>query len=112
MSVGVAVAMGFTLMNGGSSGSAQTTCRRLPNHCLILSMRLGLPARRGLHRFYGPCSNAIGFCHPQVSGLLRRPLDVRAAVVTGHAPLSGARGAAVRALGEAVVIFRDTLAPG
>jgi hypothetical protein len=57
-----------------------------------------------------------------VSGLLRRPLDVRAAVVTGHAPLSGARGAAVpgaavpgaavRALGEAVVIFRDTLAPG
>ena len=31
-------AMGLTLMKGGSSGSAQMTCRRLPNHCLIRSM--------------------------------------------------------------------------
>jgi hypothetical protein len=32
------------LMKGGSSGSAQTTCRRLPNQRLTLSMRQNYPA--------------------------------------------------------------------
>jgi len=43
-SVGSAVAMGLILTKGGSSGSAQMTCRLLPNHCLILSMWQELPA--------------------------------------------------------------------
>ncbi len=38
VSVGVAAAIGLTLMKGGSSGSAQITCRLLPNHRLTLSM--------------------------------------------------------------------------
>jgi hypothetical protein len=42
---------------------------------------------------------------------LRRPVEVRAAVVTEHAPLSGARAAAVRALGDSIVDYRRTLAP-
>jgi hypothetical protein len=41
---------------------------------------------------------------------LRRPVEVRAAVVTEHAPLSGARTAAVRALGDLIVDYRR--APG
>jgi hypothetical protein len=44
VSVGIAAAMGLILMKGGSSGSAQITCRLLPNHRLILSMQQGLPA--------------------------------------------------------------------
>jgi predicted NBD/HSP70 family sugar kinase len=39
---------------------------------------------------------------------LRRPVEVRAAVVTEHAPLSGARTAAVRALGDLIVDYRRT----
>jgi hypothetical protein len=31
------------LIKGGSSGSAQTTCRRLPNQRLILTMRQDYP---------------------------------------------------------------------
>jgi predicted NBD/HSP70 family sugar kinase len=42
---------------------------------------------------------------------LRRPVEVRAAVVTEQAPLSGARTAAVRALGDTIVDYRRTLAP-
>jgi predicted NBD/HSP70 family sugar kinase len=42
---------------------------------------------------------------------LRRPVEVRAAVVTEHAPLSGARTAAIRALGDLIVGYRRTLAP-
>jgi predicted NBD/HSP70 family sugar kinase len=42
---------------------------------------------------------------------LRRPVEVRAAVVTGHAPLSGARTAAIRVLGDSIVDYRRTLAP-
>ena len=42
---------------------------------------------------------------------LRRPVEVRAAVVTEHAPLSGARTAAIRALGDSIVDYRRTLAP-
>jgi predicted NBD/HSP70 family sugar kinase len=42
---------------------------------------------------------------------LRRPVEVRSAVVTGHAPLSGARAAAIRALGDSIVDYRRTLAP-
>ena len=42
---------------------------------------------------------------------LRRPVEVRAAVVTEHAPLSGARTAAIRALGDLIVDYRRTLAP-
>jgi predicted NBD/HSP70 family sugar kinase len=42
---------------------------------------------------------------------LRRPVEVRAAVVTEHAPLSGARTAAVRALGDSIVDYRRMLAP-
>jgi predicted NBD/HSP70 family sugar kinase len=42
---------------------------------------------------------------------LRRPVEVRAAVVTEHAPLAGARSAAVRALGDTIVDYRRTLAP-
>lgn len=41
---------------------------------------------------------------------LRRPVEVRAAAVTEHAPLSGARTAAVRALGDLIVDHRR--APG
>jgi predicted NBD/HSP70 family sugar kinase len=41
---------------------------------------------------------------------LRRPLEVRSAVVTDHAPLAGARAAAVRALGDSIVGYRRTLA--
>ena len=43
---------------------------------------------------------------------LRRPVEVRVAVLTEHAPLSGARNAAVRALGDSIVDYRRTLAPG
>jgi predicted NBD/HSP70 family sugar kinase len=43
---------------------------------------------------------------------LRQPVDVRAAVVTEHAPLAGARAAAVRALGDSIVNYRSTLLPG
>jgi predicted NBD/HSP70 family sugar kinase len=43
---------------------------------------------------------------------LRRPVEVRAAVVTEQAPLSGARAAAIRALGDLIVDYRRTLAPG
>ena len=43
---------------------------------------------------------------------IRRPVEVRAAVVTEHAPLSGARTAAIRALGDSIVDYRRTLAPG
>jgi hypothetical protein len=43
---------------------------------------------------------------------LRRPVEVRAAVVTEQAPLSGARATAVRALGDSIVDYRRTLAPG
>jgi predicted NBD/HSP70 family sugar kinase len=39
---------------------------------------------------------------------LRRPVEVRAAVVTEHAPLAGARTAAVRALGDLIVDYRRT----
>ena len=39
---------------------------------------------------------------------LRRPVEVRAAVVTEHAPLSGARTAAIRALGDLIVDYRRT----
>jgi predicted NBD/HSP70 family sugar kinase len=42
---------------------------------------------------------------------LRRPVEVRAAVVTERAPLSGARTAAIRALGDSIVDYRRTLAP-
>jgi predicted NBD/HSP70 family sugar kinase len=42
---------------------------------------------------------------------LRRPVEVRAAVVTEQAPLSGARAAAIRALGDSIVDYRRTLAP-
>jgi hypothetical protein len=42
---------------------------------------------------------------------LRQPVEVQAAVVTGHAPLSGARTAAIRALGDSIVDYRRTLAP-
>jgi predicted NBD/HSP70 family sugar kinase len=42
---------------------------------------------------------------------LRRPVEVRAAVVTEQAPLSGARTAAIRALGDSIVDYRRTLAP-
>jgi predicted NBD/HSP70 family sugar kinase len=42
---------------------------------------------------------------------LRRPVEVRAAVVTEQAPLLGARTAAVRALGDTIVDYRRTLAP-
>jgi predicted NBD/HSP70 family sugar kinase len=42
---------------------------------------------------------------------LRRPVEIRAAVVTAHAPLAGARTAAVRALGDSIVDYRRTLAP-
>jgi predicted NBD/HSP70 family sugar kinase len=42
---------------------------------------------------------------------LRQPVEVRAAVVTGHAPLSGARTAAIGALGDSIVDYRRTLAP-
>jgi predicted NBD/HSP70 family sugar kinase len=55
---------------------------------------------------------------PEVTGAvraaavgLRRPVEVRAAVVTEHAPLSGARTAAIRALGDSIVDYRRTLAP-
>ncbi len=41
---------------------------------------------------------------------LRRPVEVRAAVVTEHAPLSGARTAGIRALGDSIVDYRRTLA--
>jgi predicted NBD/HSP70 family sugar kinase len=37
---------------------------------------------------------------------LRRPVEVRAAVVTEHAPLSGARTAAIHALGDLIVDYR------
>jgi predicted NBD/HSP70 family sugar kinase len=40
---------------------------------------------------------------------LRRPVEVRAAVVTERAPLSGARTAAIRALGDLIVDYRRTL---
>ena len=43
---------------------------------------------------------------------LREPVEVRAAVVTEHAPLSGARTAAIRALGDSIVDYRRTLMPG
>ena len=43
---------------------------------------------------------------------LRQPVDVRAAVVTEHEPLAGARTAAVRALGDLIVNYRSTLLPG
>jgi predicted NBD/HSP70 family sugar kinase len=43
---------------------------------------------------------------------LRRPVEVRAAVVTEQAPLAGARAAAIRALGDSIVDYRRTLAPG
>ena len=43
---------------------------------------------------------------------LRQPVEVRAAVVTEQAPLSGARTAAVRALGDSIVDYRRTLAGG
>jgi predicted NBD/HSP70 family sugar kinase len=39
---------------------------------------------------------------------LRRPVEVRAAVVTEQAPLSGARTAAVRTLGNSIVDYRRT----
>jgi len=39
------------LMNGGSSGSAQTTCRLLPNQRLTLSMSQNYPAR-GIYTFF------------------------------------------------------------
>jgi hypothetical protein len=39
---------------------------------------------------------------------LRRPVKVRAAVVTERAPLSGARTAAVHALGDSIVDYRRT----
>jgi predicted NBD/HSP70 family sugar kinase len=39
---------------------------------------------------------------------LRRPVEVRAAVVTDHAPLSGPRTAAIRALGDLIVDYRRT----
>jgi len=45
VAVGLAVAIGLIFTNGGSSGSAQMTCRRLPNHCLILSMKRDYPPR-------------------------------------------------------------------
>jgi hypothetical protein len=41
----VGTADGLILMKGGSSGSAQMTCRLLPNQRLILSMRHNYPAR-------------------------------------------------------------------
>ena len=43
-SVLVGTAVGLILIKGGSSGSAQTTCRLLPNQRLILTMCDGLPA--------------------------------------------------------------------
>ena len=49
VSVGTPAAIGLILMKGGSSGSAQISSRLLPNHRLILSMRLQLPAERALH---------------------------------------------------------------
>ncbi len=39
---------------------------------------------------------------------LRRPVEVRAAVVTEQAPLSGARTAAIHALGDLIVDYRRT----
>jgi predicted NBD/HSP70 family sugar kinase len=52
---------------------------------------------------------------PEVTGAvraaavgLRRPVEVQAAVMTEHAPLSGARTAAVRALGDLIVDYRRT----
>src|ERR1700721_2612114 len=42
-SVGVGTAVGLILIKGGSSGSAQTTCRRLPNQRLILTMPQDYP---------------------------------------------------------------------
>jgi predicted NBD/HSP70 family sugar kinase len=39
---------------------------------------------------------------------LRRPVEVRAALLTEHAPLAGARTAAVRALGDLIVDYRRT----
>ena len=41
---------------------------------------------------------------------LRLPVDVRAAVVIEHAPLAGARTAAIRALGDTIVDYRRTIA--
>ena len=41
---------------------------------------------------------------------LRQPIDVRPALVTEQAPLSGARTAAIRALGDSIVDYRRTLA--
>jgi predicted NBD/HSP70 family sugar kinase len=42
---------------------------------------------------------------------LGQPVEVRAAVVTEQAPLSGARTAAIRALGDSIVNYRRTLVP-
>ncbi|HEX4089932.1 MAG TPA: ROK family transcriptional regulator [Trebonia sp.] len=39
---------------------------------------------------------------------LRRPVEVRAAVVTDSAPLAGTRAAAIRALGDSIVDYRRT----
>ena len=55
---------------------------------------------------------------PEVAGAvraaaigLRRPVEVRAAVLTEQAPLAGARTTAVRTLGDSIVDYRRTLAP-
>jgi predicted NBD/HSP70 family sugar kinase len=79
----------------------------------------------------GVLSSVVALCDPELAVLggpwggkqavveavhaaavgLRQPVEVRAAVVTEHAPLSGARTAAVRALGDSIVDYRRTFMP-
>ena len=70
-SVGADVAMGLILTKGGSSGSAQMTCRRLPNHSLILSMPRDYPWAVIYTTFRAPFVKIAGrFFRQQESGFL------------------------------------------
>jgi hypothetical protein len=68
----VGTAAGLILINGGSSGSAHTTCRLLPNHrlILILNMQQELPAKSDLHLAHGETCTGYAARFPAPDALL------------------------------------------